>query len=130
MFDIFSSALKEVQMKVNPWTKDGGCGGGTTTASIMIFDGVSACHTKAILYPTGKTAVWRSDNQLKNCAENKFNPKKSKIYYRIKPTDNDRPYCIDEVAVIFDDQESTKYMKETDDDWRRGVSEKFVLTKQ
>ena len=64
-------------MKVNPWTRDGGCGGGTTTAKIMINDSVSVCHTKAIRYPTGRTAVWKSKDQLQDCAENKFNPKES-----------------------------------------------------
>ena len=124
------SALKEVQMKVNPHTGGGGCGGSGTTAKIMIYDGVSVCHTKAILYPTGKTAVWKSVDQLENCAENKFSPKESIIYYRIKPTDIDNDYCVDEVAVILDDQKSTKYMKETDDKWRDGVSDTFGLTKQ
>ena len=124
------SALLEVQMKVNPHTGGGGCGGGGTTAKIMIYDSVSVCHTKAIQYPTGKTAVWKSDDQLKNCAENKFDPKESKIYYRIKPTDNDRDYCVDEVVVILDDPKSTRYMKETDDKWRDGVSDTFDLTKQ
>ena len=124
------SALKEVQMKVNPHTGGGGCGGSGTTAKIMIYDGVSVCHTKAILYPTGKTAVWKSVDQLKNCAENKFSPKESTIYYRIQPTDLDNDYCVDEVAVILDDQKSTKYMKETDDKWRDGVSDTFGLTKQ
>ena len=90
----------------------------------------SVCHTKAIRYPTGKTTVWKSDDQLQDCAENKFNPKESKIYYTIKPTNKYKRYCIDEVAVIFDDQELTKFMKETDDDWRTDVSETFELTKQ
>ena len=126
---IFFSALKEVQMKVNSY---GGCGGGTTTAKIMINDrwSRSVCHTKAIRYPTGKTAVWKSDDQLQDCAENKFNPKESKIYYTIKPTDNDMRYCIDELVVIFDDQQSTKYMKVPANNWRKGVSETFHLTKQ
>ena len=126
-------------MKVNPHT---GCGGGATTAKITINvinwfnmthydrDTVSVCHTKAIQYPTGKTAVWKSDDQLKNCTEIKVNPKESRIYYTINPTNKYRRYCIDEVAVIFDDQELTKFMKDTADDWRTGVSEKFYLTKQ
>ena len=117
-------------MKVNPHTGSGGCGGGFTTAKIMINDSVSVCHTKAIQYPTGKTVIWKSDDQLKDCAQNKFNPKESKIYYTIQPTDNTMDYCIDEVAVIFDDQDLTKYMKETADDWRVGVSDTFDLTKQ
>ena len=125
-------------MKVNPY---GGCGGvGTNRIKIMVnvlnminrthYDTESVCHTKAIQYPTGKTAVWKSDDQLKNCTEIKVNPKESKIYYTINPTNKNRRYCIDEVAVIFDDQESTKYMKETADDWRKGVSDTFDLTKQ
>ena len=126
---IFFSALKEVQMKVHPHTGDGGCGGGTTTAKIMINDNVSVCHTKAIRYPTGRTAVWKSNDQLQDCAENKFNPKESKIYYTIKPTNKYTSYCIEEVAIIFDDPELTKYKMETDDKWRKG-SFKFVLTKQ
>ena len=127
-------------MKVNPHTRGGGCGGGTTTAKIMInvlnminmthYVGKSVCHTKAIRYPTGKTAVWKSDDQLKNCTEIKANPQESKIYYTIKPTNKYTRYCIDEVAVIFDDQELTKFMKETDDGWRTGVSRRFELTKQ
>ena len=112
-------------MKVNPHTKSGGCGGGATTAKVMINDTVSVCHTKAIQYPTGKTVIWNSDDELKDCAQNKFNPKESKIYYTIQPTDNAMDYCIDEVAVIFDDQELTKYKKKTADDWRVGVSETF-----
>ena len=124
------TALKEVHMKVNPHTGAGGCGGGATTAKVMINDSVSVCHTKAIQYPTGKTVIWKSDDQLKDCAQNKFNPKESKIYYTIQPTDNAMDYCIDEVALIFDDQELTKYKKETDDKWRDGVSDTFDLTKQ
>ena len=116
-------------MKVNDHTGGGGCGGGRYTTKIMINDTVSVCHTKAIRYPTGKTAVWKSDDQLKDCAENKFN-QESKIYFMIKPTDNDEDYCIDEVAVILDDQQRTKYMKKTNKRWRKGVSETFVLTKQ
>ena len=96
----------------------------------MINDSVSVCHTKAIQYPTGKTVIWKSDDQLNDCAQNKFNPKESKIYYTIQPTDNAMDYCIDEVAVIFDDQDLTKYMKETAHDWRVGVSETFDLIKQ
>ena len=126
----FFSALKEVQMKVNSYTREGGCGGGSTTAKIMINDSVSVCHTKAIRYPTGKTAVWKSDDQLQDCAEIKFNPKESEITYTIKPTYKYISYCIDEVAIILDDQKSTKYMKETDDKWRDGVSDTFGLTKQ
>ena len=117
-------------MKVNSHTKSGGCGGGATTAKVMINDSVSVCHTKAIQYPTGKTVIWKSDDQLKDCAQNKFNPKESKIYYTIQPTDNAMDYCIDEVAVIFDNQELTEYKKETDDKWRKGVSDTFDLTKQ
>ena len=117
-------------MKVYNWAKSGGCGGGNTTAKIMINDGVSVCHTKAIRYPAGKTAVWKSDDQLKDCAENKFNPKDSTIYYTIKPTSKYKNYCIDEVAVILDDEQSTKYRKETDYMWRLGDSETFDLTKQ
>ena len=117
-------------MKVNPHTKSGGCGGGATTAKVMINDTVSVCHTKAIIYPTGKTVIWKSDDQLKDCAENKFNPKDSTIYYTIKPTSKYKNYCIDEVAVILDDEQSTKYRKETDYKWRKGMSEKFELTKQ
>ena len=117
-------------MKVNRHTGDGGCGGGTTTAKIMINDSVSVCHTKAIRYPTGRTAVWKSDDQLQDCAEKEFNPKESKIYYTIKPTDNDRSYCIDEVVVIFDDQQLTKYKKVPSVIWRKGVSVTFDLTKQ
>ena len=117
-------------MKVNSHTKSGGCGGGATTAKVMINDTVSVCHTKAIQYPTGKTAVWKSDDQLKDCTEIKVDPKESKLYYTIKPTNNYTLYCIDEVAVIFDDQELTKFMKETDDGWRTGVSRRFELTKQ
>ena len=117
-------------MKVNTHTASGGCGGGGTTAKIMINDSVSVCHTKAILYPTGKTVVWKSNDQLNNCSENKFNSKESKMFYTIQPTDNAMDYCIDEVAVIFDDQDLTKYKKETDDDWRVGVSDTFDLTKQ
>ena len=124
------TALKEVHMKVNSHTGSGGCGGGATTAKIMINDSVSVCHTKAIQYPTGKTVIWKSDDQLKDCAQNKFNPKESKIYYTIQPTDNAMDYCIDEVAVIFDDQELTKYKKKTADDWRKGVSDTSDLTKQ
>ena len=124
------AALKEVHMKVNSHPGSGGCGGGATTAKIMINDSVSVCHTKAIQYPTGKTVIWKSDDQLKDCAQNKFNPKESKIYYTIQPTDNAMDYCIDEVAVIFDDQELTKLMKATADDWRTGVSDVLILTKQ
>ena len=112
------------------YTGSRGCGGGATTTKIMINDILSVCHTKAIQYPTGKTVIWKSDDQLKDCAQNKFNPKVSKIYYTIQPTDNTMDYCIDEVAVIFDDQDLTKYMKETADDWRVGVSDTFDLTKQ
>ena len=107
-------------MKVNSWTKGGGCGGGNTTVKIMIKDRSSVCHTKAIQYPTGETVVWKSDNQLQDCAEKKFSPNKSKIYYTIKPTDNDRRYCIDELVVIFDDQQSTKYMALPESEWRKG----------
>ena len=128
--DFFFTALKSVHMKVNPHTGSGGCGGGATTAKVMINDTVSVCHTKAIIYPTGKTVIWKSDDQLKDCAQNKFNPKESKIYYTIQPTDNAMDYCIDEVAVIFDNQELTEYKKETDDKWRKGVSDTFDLTKQ
>ena len=127
-------------MKVNPHTRGGGCGGGTTTAKIMInvlnminmthYVGKSVCHTKAIRYPTGKTAVWKSDDQLQDCAEIKFNPKESEITYTIKPTYKYISYCIDEVAIILDDQKSTKYMKQTDEKWRKGMSDAFDLTKQ
>ena len=139
-FDIFFSALKEVQMKVNPYTRGGGCGGGTTTAKIMInvfntanithYDSMSACHTKAVQYPTGKTVVWKSDDQLKDCTEIKVNPKDSQLDFTIIPTDNYMSYCINEVAVIIDDQWSTKYMKVPANKWRQGVSETFGLTKQ
>ena len=115
-------------MKVHPHTWWGGCGGGSTTAKILISDGVSFCHTKAILYPTGKTAVWNSTDLLKDCAEKKFDPTISEIHYTIQPTDIYMYYCIEEVAVIFDDQQSTKYMKDTNDKWRKG-SQEFDLTK-
>ena len=119
-------------MKVNSGTGWGGCGGGATTAEITISDVslMSLCHTKAMQYPTGKTAVWKSDDQLKNCTEIKVNPKESKIYFTIKPTNKYNFYCIDEVAVILDDEQSTKYRKETDYMWRLGDSETFDLTKQ
>ena len=107
-------------MKVNPHTGDGGCGGGTTTAKIMINDNVSSCHTKAIQYPTGTTVVWKSNDQLQDCAEKEFNPKESKIYYSIKPTDNYMYYCVDELVVIFDDRQSTKYMAFPGSKWRQG----------
>ena len=111
-------------MKVNPYE---GCGGGSTTVQIMISDSAgSVCHTKAIRYPTGERVVWKSANQLKDCGEKKF-VRQSKIYYTIKPTNNNTDYCIDEVAVIFDDQQLTNYTKKTDDDWRKGMSETFVL---
>ena len=128
-------------MKVNPHTGGGGCGGGATTAKITINvinwfnmthydrDTVSVCHTKAIQYPTGKTAVWKSDDQLKDCTEIKVDPKESKLYFTIKPTDNDMDYCIDEVAVILDDQHLTKYMEVPTNEWRKGVLS-FGLTKQ
>ena len=116
-------------MKVNSHTGSGGCGGGDTTAKIMVYDKVSVCHTKPIRYPTGQTVVWKFEDQLADCTKNKFDPKESKIYYRIKPTDIDEYYCVDEVAVVLDDQLSTKYMVETDDEWRDGVSETFTLTK-
>ena len=115
-------------MKVDPHTGGGGCGGGNTTAKILISDGVSFCHTKDILYPTGETAVWNSTDLLKDCAENKFDPTKSEIQYTIQPSDIYRDYCVEEVAVIFDDQQLTKYMKDTDDKWRKG-SQEFDLTK-
>merc|ERR1719278_1421619 len=105
-------------MKVDPHTRGGGCGGGSTTAKIKISDGVSSCHTKGILYPTGKTAVWNSTDLLKDCGEKKFDPTTSEIHYTIQPTDESRGYCVEEVAVILDDQQSTKYMKVTDDKWR------------
>ena len=107
-------------MKVHPHTGDGGCGGGTTTAKIMINDNVSVCHTKAIRYPTGRTAVWKSDDQLQDCAKKEFNSKGSKIFYTIQPTDNDRWYCVVELVVIFDDQQSTKYMALPAAEWRQG----------
>ena len=116
-------------MKVNPYTRDGGCGGGITTAKIMINDSVSVCHTKAIQYPTGKTVVWQSEDQLKDCAETKFNPKASKIFYTVKPTDIDENYCINEVSVILDDQQLTEYMRVTDQRWRMG-SWRFLLTRR
>ena len=123
----FSVALKEVQIKVNPHRN---CGGGATTVKIMIYDKAGAeCHTKAIQYPTGKKVVWNSNDQLKDCAEKKFNPKESKIYSKIKPTDNAMDYCIDDVAVILDNQNLTKYWEKTEDKWRKGTSDPFVLTK-
>ena len=124
------TALKEVHMKVNSHTKSGGCGGGATTAKVMINDTVSVCHTKAIIYPTGKTVIWKSDDQLKDCTEIKVNPKDSQLDFTIIPTDNDMDYCIDEVAVIIEDQWSTKYMKVPANKWRKGVSETFDLIKQ
>ena len=119
-------------MKVHPHTRGDsgtGCGGGTTTTKIMVNDSVSVCHTKAIQFPTGKTAVWNSDDQLKDCAENKFNPTESAIHYTIQPTNKYRKYCIEEVAVIFDDQELTKYMGTTDNKWRKGFLT-FALPKK
>ena len=119
-------------MKVDPHTRgDGGtgCGGGTTTTKIMVNDSVSVCHTKAIQFPTGKTVVWQSEDQLKDCAEKKFNPKGSKIFYTIKPTDNDMDYCINEVSVIFDDQQLTSYMKVPKNVWRKGAV-RFLLTRR
>ena len=113
-------------MKVDPW---GGCGGGITTAKILISDGVSFCHTKAILYPTGKTAVWNSTDLLKDCAEKKFDPTTSEIQYTIQPSAIYEDYCVEEVAVIFDDQQSTKYMKDIYDTVIFGPS-KFYLRKQ
>ena len=111
-------------MKVNPYE---GCGGGSTTVKIMISDSAgSVCNTKAIRYPTGERVVWKSAKQLKDCGEKKFNPQ-SIIYYTIKPTNNNMDYCIDEVAVIFDDHQLTKYTKKTDNEWRKGTSETFVL---
>ena len=115
-------------MKVNSHTGSGGCGGGITTAKIMINDSVSVCHTKAIQYPTGKTVVWKSEDQLEDCAENKFNNEGSRIAYTIQPTDKDMDYCINEVSVIFDDQQLTKYMGKTDHKWREGAW-RFLLTR-
>ena len=108
-------------MKVNPYE---GCGGGSTTVKIMISDSAgSVCHTNAIRYPTGERVVWKSADQLKDCGGKKFN----NVYYTIKPTNSDMDYCIDEVAVIFDDQQLTKYTKKTNDEWRKGMSKTFVL---
>jgi len=119
--------LKEVQMKVNPYE---GCGGGATTVKIKIYNNAgSICETKAIPYPVGAKIVWKSDDQLKSCAETKFDPIQSKMYYTIEPTDNNMYYCIDAVSVILNDQQLTNYIKKTDDKWRQGTSETFVLDK-
>ena len=115
-------------MEIDPSTSSGGCGGGDTTAKILISDGVSTCQTEDILYPTGKTAVWNTTVLLKDCAENKFDPTTSEIHYTIQPTDKTMDYCVEEVAVIFDDQQSTKYMKDGPNQRRQGILE-FDLTK-
>ena len=91
---------------------------------------MSTCHTKVVQYPTGKTVVWKSDDQLKNCTEIKVNPKDSQLDFTIMiiPTDNDMSYCINEVAVIIDDQWSTKYMKVPASKWRKGVSDESTFS--
>ena len=116
-------------MEIDPSTTSGGCGGGDTTAKILISDGVSTCQTEDILYPTGKTAVWNTTVLLKDCAENKFDPTTSEIHYTILPTDKTMDYCVEEVAVIFDDQQSTKYTKDTTYHHRRQGILEFDLTK-
>jgi len=110
-------AIREVHMAINEYTGKGGCGGDDTTVAIQIND---KCTTKAKLYPVGTTVQWKSEEDLNDCATNNvFDPKKSSLNFHIKPTDKEKWYCVDRVTVVLDDQKSTKYTKETDDDWRQ-----------
>merc|ERR1739838_643 len=111
-------ALKEVHMKIDPYTGKGGCGGDDTTVQIKIDN---KCTTQAKLYPVGTTVHWKSLEDLNDCATNNlFNPKTNILNFHIQPTDKDKYYCINEVVVVLDDQKSTKFTKETGDEWRDG----------
>ena len=79
------------------------------------------CTTQAKLYPVGTTVHWTAPKDLKDCATNHvFNPKASRLSFHIQPTDKSKYYCINEVVVVLDDQKSTRFAKETDDEWRDG----------
>ena len=115
-------AVKEVRMVIDPWTGDGGCGGGGTTIKIKIKLNGQQCTTNPILYPTGSTVIWDGQDELNDCANNKnFDPTQRKMSIQVIPTDKNEDYCINEVVVILDDKDTTTYRKETDDEWRKGI---------
>jgi len=110
--------IKEVHMTIDPHTGGGGCGGDDTTVQIKIDN---KCTTQAKLYPVGTTVHWTAPKDLKDCATNHvFNPKASRLSFHIQPTDKSKYYCINEVVVVLDDPKSTRFAKETDDEWRDG----------
>ena len=109
-------------MKVNPHiprSGGGGCGGDGTTVQIQIG---TTCNTTAKLYPAGTTVHWTADD-LKDCTSQIYDP--TRIQHpktiNILPTDKKKHYCIDEVELVLEHQNSlVKYVKETDDKWRQG----------
>ena len=106
-------------MKVNPHTGGGGCGGDDTTVQIQI----GSCNTTAKLYPTGTTVHWTAKDDLKNCPGVIYNPTDlhKPVGINILPTDKNKDYCIDEVEVVLEHQNSeVYYVKKTDDKWRLG----------
>ena len=108
-------------MKVNPHTGGGGCGGDDTTVQIQIG---SSCNTTAKLYPTGTTVHWTAKDDLKNCPGDViYDPTglNKPVGIKILPTDKNKDYCIDEVEVVLEHQNSeVYYVKKTDDKWRQG----------
>ena len=108
-------------MKVNPHTGGGGCGGDDTTVQIQIG---SSCNTTAKLYPTGATVHWTAKDDLKNCPGDViYDPTglNKPVGIKILPTDKNKDYCIDEVEVVLEHQNSeVYYVKKTDDKWRQG----------
>ena len=107
-------------MKVNPHTGGGGCGGDDTTVQIQIG---KFCRTTAKLYPVGTIVHWTPEDGLKNCSAVMFEPNllHQPRSITIQPTDKTKHYCIDEVEVVLQNENTLlKFIKETDDKWRQG----------
>ena len=107
-------------MKVNPHTGGGDCGGDDTTVQISLGE---HCTTTDKLFPVGTTVHWTLEELLEKCSAVLYEPLKlhQPRPIQIQPTDKTKHYCIDEVEVVLQNENTLlKFIKETDDKWRQG----------
>ena len=114
----FILAVKNVSLEVNPLE---GCGGGETEVQIQIIIDKDDCTTAPLQFPTGQTVSWITDDELKDCSqEKKFSADAESITFKVLPTDKNEGYCINSLSLVLDDENNTSYMINTGTKWRHG----------
>ena len=100
------------KVRINSTKAQWSCGGHTPILQIQINQNLQQCITNPKPYPTGRTVIWHTEDELNNCSGNIFDPKDLTIGIRVIPKDKNQYYCINLVEVVLDDKRSTTYPKQ------------------